>query len=786
MTQPLPAPGRERRRLRLRGAVQGVGFRPFVHRLASELELTGHVLNDPSGVLIEVEGSARALSAFERRLFSDKPPAATPELVERRLLPPTGGRGFAIRHSERGGPPTAVLLPDLATCADCAREVAEATNRRHGYPFTNCTHCGPRFSIIERVPYDRPHTTMRSFVQCARCAAEYADPGDRRFHAQPNACPDCGPRLTFTAADGVTLATDGAALQAAAALVEAGGILALHGLGGFHLVVDARCPAAVETLRQRKARWEKPFAVMVPDLSGAEALCRLDATTRSLLTSAESPIVLLPRQPDGPLAEAVAPGTPWLGVMLPYTPLHHLLLSALRIPVVATSGNRSDEPICIAPDEARARLAGIADRFLVHDRPIVRQVDDSVVAIVAGAPQLWRRSRGYAPRPLRLSAPVPCVLAVGPHLKSTIALLLNDEAFISQHIGDLETPLARDALARVVVDFLDLYAAAPRAVAHDLHPDYASTAWLLTAHAAGQRPGAPAWQAKLAAATLIPVQHHHAHLVACLTEHRHHGEALGITWDGAGLGPDGSVWGGEFLLGDAHGYERVAHLRPFALPGGDAAAREPRRCALGLLHAAGLLERAARLGVAPLAAFSRQERGILDALLARGVNAPSTTSAGRLFDGLAALVGLRQQSRFEGQAAIELELLALRAAPGAGAYPCPRVAPSSPGSDVLCDWEPLLVALLDDLERGTEPAVIAARCHAGLAAGIVEVAVGVEAPVVALSGGCFQNRLLSELATTGLTTAGCRVLLHRQVPPHDGGVSLGQAVIAAAASAGSR
>lgn len=775
---------RERRRLRLRGAVQGVGFRPFVHRLAKELGLGGEVVNDPGGVSLEVEGPPAALAEFERRLLRDKPPASTPEIVARARVTPRGQVAFAIRASLGVGPPTAILLPDLATCADCARELTDPADRRYGYPFTNCTRCGPRFSIIERLPYDRPHTTMSGFAMCPRCAAEYADPEDRRFHAQPNACPDCGPSLTLLERSGSPLARGGEALAEAAALIRDGGILALHGLGGFHLVVDARSAAAVHELRARKARWEKPLAVMAPSLAAAEELCLVDAAARALLTGPEAPIVLLPRRPGAALAAEVAPDNPLLGVMLPYAPLHRLLLEALGFPVVATSGNASEEPICTAPAEALARLGHLADRFLVHDRPIARQVDDSVVAIVAGAPQLVRRSRGFAPRPLRLAGPAPSVLAVGPHLKNTVTLIVGDEAFLSQHVGDLGNAVAADAHARVVQDFLALYAAAPVAVAHDLHPDYASTAWLLAARAAGARPGAPEWQARLAAARPIAVQHHHAHLAACLAEHRHEGPALGVTWDGAGLGPDGTLWGGEFLLGDARGYRRLVHLRPFRLPGGDAAALEPRRSALAVLHAAGLLERAARLGAAPLAAFSDAERTVLEGMLERGLNSPVTTSAGRLFDAVAALVGGRPRVRFEGQAAMTLEFAALGAAGEPGAYPCPLVA-GPPDEPALLDWGPLLEATLGDLEHGAAPATIAARFHEGLAAAVVTAAHHVGAATVALTGGCFQNRCLTERANVLLTKAGFRVLLHREVPANDGGVSLGQAVIAAAAVAAS-
>ncbi|MBN2195540.1 MAG: carbamoyltransferase HypF [Polyangiaceae bacterium] len=779
MPSPPQATANLRWRMRLRGAVQGVGFRPFVYQLANDLGLSGFVANDPGGVTIEIEGTQPVLAEFERRLHHEKPPASTPELVARTTIPANGEPSFVIHASSVVGAPTAVLLPDLAICADCARELGDPGDRRFGYPFTNCTRCGPRFSIIERLPYDRPHTTMRGFVMCARCAAEYADPHDRRFHAQPNACPDCGPSILLTDAAGSSLAQGAAALETAAAVVRGGGVLALHGLGGFHLIVDATNATAVAALRRRKGRWEKPLAVMVPSLDAAETLCEVDAAARTLLESPESPIVLLPRRAGAAVADEVAPQNPFLGVMLPYTPLHRLLLAKLGRVVVATSGNTSEEPICTTPDEARARLGHIADRFLLHDRPIARQVDDSVAAVVAGGPQLLRRSRGFSPRPLRLAAAGPTVLAVGPHLKNSITLVVGDEAFVSQHVGDLENAIAADAHARIVRDFLDLYAASPAAVAHDLHPDHASTVWLGAMREAGAAPDAPEWQAKLFAARPVAVQHHHAHLAACLAEHRHEGPALGVTWDGTGLGPDGSIWGGEFLLGDARGCRRVVHLRAFRLPGGDAAAREPRRSAYAVLHAAHLLERAAAGGAAPLAAFPPAERAVLDRMLERSVSSPLTTSAGRLFDAVAALAGLRPRVRFEGQAAMELEYAARRARGTASPYPCPLV--TSPREEpAILDWAPMIQAVLHDVERGTDVSTVAARFHAGLADAIVAAARHVACPTIVLTGGCFQNRLLTEQSHTLLTQAGFRVLVHRQVPPNDGGVSLGQAVIAAA------
>lgn len=502
----------QRLKVEIQGAVQGVGFRPFIYRLAAELGLAGWVINDSGGVHIEVEAPRETLEAFLERLPAEVPPRAILHRLEHAWDEPVGHREFRIEHSEDAGPKTAFVLPDVATCADCLAEVADRQDRRHGYPFTNCTNCGPRFTIIQALPYDRPKTTMERFAMCPQCSAEYSDPLDRRFHAQPNACPDCGPRLELCGADGASLAGGDEALRLAVDGIREGKILALKGLGGFLLMLDARDAAAVERLRRRKHRYEKPLALMVKDLAAAGELCEVPAAAGSLLTSPEAPIVLLRRRPEAALAPAVAPGNPDLGVMLPYTPLHHLLLRAADIPLIATSGNLSDEPIATGNREATGRLGAIADLFLLHDRPIARHADDSVVRLLEGAPQMVRRARGYAPLPLTLPRRAPTLLAVGGHLKNTVALAIGDQAFVSQHLGDMETPEARNAFERVIRDFLDLYEAEPVAVAHDLHPDYPTSRWAKDA-AAGEsgRPKA------LAGVPLLGVQHHHAHLASCLS-----------------------------------------------------------------------------------------------------------------------------------------------------------------------------------------------------------------------------------------------------------------------------
>ena len=746
-----------------------MGFRPFVFRLAGELALPGWVLNDARGVFLEVEGPRETLERFHERIVSEHPPRAIVQGVEAAWLPPAGFTAFEIRHSNEAGVKTALVLPDLATCPECLAEVLDPAERRHGYPFTNCTNCGPRFTILRELPYDRPNTTMLGFILCPVCRAEYQEPRDRRFHAQPIACPSCGPALELWDADGVTLASRETAIVAAARALAEGRIVAVKGLGGFHLMCDARDGAAVARLRERKLRLGKPLALMVRDLGQARELCEVSDLAGEQLASVESPILLLPRRASAPVAAEVAPGNPYLGVMLPATPLHHLLLRACGFPLVATSGNLSDEPICTNEYRALSRLGAIADLFLVHDRAIERHVDDSVAWITVGRTRLLRRARGWAPLPVTLERELPVILAVGAHLKNTVALSVGRQVFISQHIGDLETEEAMSAFERVIADFQRLYAVRPVAIAHDLHPDYLSTRWARARAGAG------------GGARLIGVQHHHAHLVSCLAENGVEGRALGVTWDGTGYGTDGTVWGGEFLLGDAAGFERVAHLRPFRLPGGEAAVREPRRAALGLLWEAHGEAALAGSGPGVVGLFDDTELRIMSRMLERGLNCPVTSSMGRLFDAVAALVGLHPSVTFEGEAAMALEWLADPAEPGAypvDSLPGPVLAGARPA--LLLDWGPLLEAVLEDVRRGVPRSVIAARFHNGLVSAAVSVAGAVGEERVALSGGCFQNRLLTERLAAALERAGHTVLLHAQVPPNDGGVSLGQIVVAAA------
>ncbi|MCC6131837.1 MAG: carbamoyltransferase HypF [Acidobacteria bacterium] len=756
---------RERLRMELGGAVQGVGFRPFVYRLATRLGLSGWVLNGTSGVVLEVEGPRLLLEDFRRGVLDEKPPHSRVDSITESWLAACGSRSFEIRFSDPGGERSVSVLPDLATCAECLGEVRDPADRRHRYPFANCTLCGPRFTIVRSLPYDRPSTTMAGFALCAACKKEYEEPLDRRFHAQPIACPECGPSLTFWTTSGEAVATREAALSRAASLLREGGVVGVKGLGGFHLMCDAQSDASVDVLRARKGRFEKPFALMVASSANAAQLVDLQDGDDRILTGSEAPILLARARAGSGISTRVAPENPLLGVMLPPTPLHHLLLEEAGIPLVATSGNRSEEPIAIDEKDAFQRLGDLCDGFLVHDRPIERHADDSVVRRYAGGIRVLRRARGYAPLPVRLASALPAILAVGGHLKNTVALSVEKGVFISQHIGDLETPEARLAFQRVIADFLRLYEAQPVAVAHDLHPGYVST--VFAGQLARER-GIPA----------VAVQHHHAHLASCLAENGFSGRALGVTWDGTGYGLDETVWGGEFLLGDASSFERVAHLAPFRLPGGEAAIREPRRAVLALLfECLGREGMDARHGL-PAEMFTDAELRVLCRMLETSFQSPVTTSAGRLFDGVAALLGLfPARASFEGQAAMALEWLAERGSED-GVYPMPLdVRTDQPA---ILDWRPMLLALIDDLKAGVARETLAARFHQSLAEGIVAVARLAAEGTVALSGGCFQNALLTELCVRRLSEAGFRVLLHQQVPPGDGGISLGQAAVAGA------
>jgi hydrogenase maturation protein HypF len=731
--------GAERLRVILRGAVQGVGFRPFVYRLANEIGLTGWVLNSSGGLIIEVEGGRGRLDEFVKRLELERPGEAVVHSSETSFLKPAGFARFEIRTSDAGAGKTAGILPDLATCPACRAEIMDPANRRFGYPFTNCTHCGPRFTILLEIPYDRPHTTMRGFRLCPECSREYADPADRRFHAQPNACPRCGPRI-WIEPEAAPAGTP-ALRQAAIALGE-GRIVALKGIGGFQLLADARQPEAVDRLRRRKHREEKPFALMAPSLEAAATYCIVSPAEAALLESAAAPVVLLRPKGRAGIASNVARSSPYLGVMLPYSPLHHLLMKEFPFPVVATSGNLSDEPIATDNEEARRRLGGIADLFLMHDRPIARPCDDSVIRLARGGASVMRRARGYAPLPVQVTGELRPVLAVGAHLKNTVAIAVGRQVFLSQHVGDLDTLEARSAFERAIEGLCGLYDFQPQLAACDLHPDYASTRW-----------------ARACGLPVTGVQHHHAHVAACAAENGLRGEYLGVAWDGAGYGLDGTIWGGEFFLARGAEFERVAHLRPFRLPGGEAAIRQGWRVAAAILWEM----------YGPGAIPGLPARHILERMLEQQIQAPLTTSVGRLFDAVASLAGVAQESRFEGQAAMLLER-EIGSLETSEAYQL--------SGDAVADWAPLVEQVRADAAAGAGRAVISARFHNALAEWIARVAERVGTPQVVLSGGVFQNRYLMEKAASILESRRFTVYTHRQVPANDGGIALGQAVLA--------
>lgn len=735
-----------RLRLELTGAVQGVGFRPFVYRLAREAGLAGFVRNTGDGVCIEVEGAARSVDQFLDRLDAETPPHAVIDMRRSAMLTPQGARGFSVLASTAPCVGAAVVMADFATCPDCLGEIWDPANRRHRYPFTTCTQCGPRYSVIEALPYDRARTTMRDFPLCGACRAEYHDPTSRRFHAESIACPQCGPRVALWDAGGTVTATRDAALRDAATALRDGRILALKGLGGFQLMADAGNAAAIERLRHHKQRPRKPFAVMVPSLAAAEALAPIDVVERDLLRSAEAPIVLVRQHAAAGLDPNVAISTPCLGLMLPSTPLHHLLLHAVGGPVIATSGNRGDEPIVTDEAEALHILAGIADLFLIHDRPILHAVDDSVVRVMAGQPVVLRRARGYAPLPIRHAPIERPILALGGHQKAAVAVGGRGQLFLGPHIGDLTTAATRDAFARAADTLPRLHGITPTIVGCDRHPDYHTT------HNAAER-GLP----------VISIPHHLAHVLAAMVDNGLEGPVLGVAWDGTGYGDDGTIWGGEFLTVGSGRYRRVGHLLPFRLPGGEAAVREPRRAALGMVHA---LDTTGR----PDAAFTPAERTVLCRMLARGVNAPWTSSAGRLFDAVASLLNLCQVSSFEGEAALMVEAAADRATTLA---PLPGCILDAQGR---LDWRPMIAALA---ASDAPPEPLAAALHDRLAEAIVAMACRNGLPQVVLTGGCFQNARLTERCVALLRAAGFSPFWHRIIPPNDGGLAAGQIAFAA-------
>jgi hydrogenase maturation protein HypF len=752
------------RMLRVRGTVQGVGFRPFVLRLAIELGVTGWVCNDAQGVLMRVRGSAAQLEDLAMQLEIRAPAAARVTGVEwlaGPLAEPAAAAGFHIVESRAASGEIETGAPvDLAPCDDCRRELTDAADRRYAYPFINCTQCGPRYSLIERLPYDRPLTTMAVFAMCPECLREYNDPRDRRFHAEPNACPVCGPQLELTDSAGRVLAEGPAALAQAADALCNGGIVAAKGVGGFHLLTDATDETAVALLRQRKQREEKPLAVMFRDASMLRDFAEVSSDAEILLESAQCPIVLLPKLPKARLAEGVAPGNPWVGALLPSAPVYLLLMELVNRPLVATSANLSDEPLCTDDSEARQRLAGIADLFLGHNRAIARPVDDSIVRFTSiGTPMVSRRARGYAPAPMVLPAAFPkSVICVGAQMKNTVAVASGRRLVLSPHLGDLGSVSAYQVFTRTLETLTSLLAAQPALVVCDKHPDYPSSRFALQC-------GLP----------IVRVQHHLAHVLAVLLEHGAEPDGvLGVSWDGTGYGEDGTVWGGEFILLQAGKATRFACLRPFRLPGGDAAARDARRIAVALAHECGGPEHAAAM--ARRCGFSDADASVLQTMMQQGLNSPLCSSIGRLFDAVGVLLGLGARNSFEGQVPMAVEAAALGALPAGPALPF-RVRPVAHGACWEIDWAPAIERLLERPSGvGIPPAALAAEFHRGLADALLETCVLAGVRTVALSGGCFQNAVLRHFVESRLLDAGFTVLAARDLPPHDGAIAAGQAL----------
>ncbi|HQK92945.1 MAG TPA: carbamoyltransferase HypF [Armatimonadota bacterium] len=746
--------------VRIRGIVQGVGFRPFVHRLAEHHAVAGWVRNFPGGVRLQVEGEADRVEGFIEDIRRHAPLSATIDSMEVVTLEPAGMRGFVIEPSELVAHGAIQVPPDVALCSECESEVLDPHNRRFQHPFANCTYCGPRFTILRSVPYDRPNTSMSAFRMCRECEAEYGDIVDRRYHAQPNSCPRCGPRLWF---EGRTTRDEaGQALRAASQVIRDGGIVAIRGLGGFHLACDASDDGAVERLRRRKAREAKPMAVMVRDLVVARTLCDIPPEAEVLLTGAERPIVLLPRRPGAPISHQLAPDTDLVGVMLPYTPVHMLLLRECGLgALVITSGNLSDEPLATRNEEARARLGGIADAFLLHDRDIVVPCDDSVVRWTRLGALMVRRARGYVPRPIRLAEPVRPCLGTGGHLKSTFCLACDDQAFLSQHLGDLEDPRSLEHYEWALRHLREILRIDPQVIACDMHPGYAATAMARRmAESQGVR--------------LVEVQHHHAHVASCMAEHGIECPVIGLACDGSGWGTDGTVWGLEALVVGPDGFERVGHLAPVPLPGGEAAVREPWRMALTYLWLASEEGMPWPEGL-PVVVRHQDEWPVLLQMVRGGLNSPMASSAGRLFDAVSALLDLGDVNAYEGQGAMKLEAAA---SPQWTGYPWALRA-SSP---LIVDPLPMIGRIADDVTSGVARDVIAGRFHNTVADMLGALAKGVSSERgiewVALSGGSFQNALLLEAVVARLRADGLRPLVHRQVPCNDGGLSLGQAVVA--------
>ncbi len=749
-------------RISVRGVVQGVGFRPFIYRLAQQHDLKGWVRNTSGNVEIKVEGDEARINLFLKNLESQAPPMSRIEAIEVDFYPPQGYEDFSIKESLSREGYYQLVSPDIATCPDCKQEIFSSTDRRYGYAFTNCTNCGPRFTIIEDIPYDRPKTTMRSFKMCPQCQREYDNPLDRRFHAQPNACPVCGPSLELVDSNGKTVECEDV-ISAAGRLFREGKILAVKGLGGFQLACDATSDSAVRLLRERKRRPSKPLAVMMATIEDVEKHCLVSAEERELLESPQAPIVLLHWKEGSNIARAVAPKLKYLGVMLPYTPLHHLLMREVGRPLVMTSGNLSEEPIAKDNDEALRRLNGIADYFLMHNRDIYARYDDSVYMVENDVPQALRRARGYAPYPIFLPFKAKQILACGAEDKNTFCLTKDEHAFVSQHIGDMENAETLEHFENTIELYKKLFRVKPEVIAYDMHPEYLATKYALELGAKEDL-------------RLVPVQHHHAHIVSCMVENNVSEPVIGVAFDGTGYGPDGTIWGGEFLLADWKGFKRAGHFDYVPLVGGAAAIKKPYRMALSCLYT--FLGEDFSLDGLPLSAVNPDELSVIKQQLKKKINSPPTSSAGRLFDAVSALLGVRGEIDYEAQAAIELEMLASETM-NAEVYPF--VINDEEGIG-LVGLSKLWSALVSDVKDKVAPSLISLKFHhtiAEIAAKMCRL-ISKDAGIkrVALSGGVFQNRLLLELTLAALQREGFEVLTHRLVPPNDGGISLGQAVIA--------
>jgi hydrogenase maturation protein HypF len=738
-------------KISVKGAVQGVGFRPFIYNLADSLGLKGYVLNTPQGVIIEVEGESKYLEIFTDRIKKEKPPISLIQNITIEELKPVNYSDFIIKESDTRGSPNAIVLPDIATCSECHDEVFDSNNRRYLYPFTNCTNCGPRYSIIESLPYDRARTTMKNFVMCPECRAEYENPKDRRFHAQPNACPVCGPHIElWTPAGGILSQINDAILDTVKAINE-GKIIAVKGLGGFHLIVNAMNDEAIKRLRKRKNREEKPFALMYPDLKSVKRDCNLSKYEEELILSAQSPIVLLKKKNDCNISTEVAPLNPYLGIMLPYTPLHHILMQYLKTPIVATSGNLAEEPICIDEREALIRLNNIADLYLVHNRPIYRHIDDSIARVILNEKVLLRRARGFAPMPVIAgNQSDKHFLSVGGHLKNTVAVSKGSEVFISQHIGDLETKESYNSFCNTIEKFKEIYKIEPEEVVCDVHPDYISTRY-----------------AKEKYSNISCVQHHESHILSVIAENEIRESVLGIAWDGAGFGTDKTIWGGEFFLTGENGFKRVAHLKNFRLPGGESSFKEIHKSAFGILY-----EIYGDNAIKYLPdGISEKENKILIQMLRNNINSPASSSVGRLFDAVASILNIRQKVNFEGQAAMELEFL-IEDYDSDESYEINIIR--NENDILILDWTFLIKQILEERDKNVSKHLISLKFHNALLNSIVEIAKLLKENNVILSGGCFQNKYLLENSISSLKENGFNVFWNKEVPANDGGISLGQ------------